>query len=225
MIGAEQRGGWAAQGAPLRRFVLRRVRPAADAEDVLQEIYLRLQRSLSAGLEPERLWPWVYRVAKNAIADHGRRQARRARALPPPEEEAAEPPDAEVVGRAAEELASYLPPFIHALPSPYREALIMTELEGLTQREAAEALGVSWSGMKSRVQRGRALLRASLLDCCSVALDARGAVTDFAPRLDGRLPESCCSQEGLPAGALSAADRPLGCAEPPLKPRSLRDTG
>ena len=196
MIRAEQRGEWASLDARLRQFVNRRVRPAADAEDVLQEIYLRMQRSLAAGSSPERFGPWAYQLARNAIADEGRRKRRRSRPLPPPEELAIGAPDTEVSGAAGEALASYLPPFIHALPSPYREALILTELEGLTQRQAAEALGLSWSGMKSRVQRGRALLRASLLDCCTIALDVRGAVTDFWPREDGRLPAGCCPLSG-----------------------------
>ncbi len=56
------------------------------------------------------------------------------------------------------------------LPSPYREALTLTELEGLTQKEAAEMLGISLSGMKSRVQRGRQQLRQALEDCCHIAL-------------------------------------------------------
>lgn len=225
MIQAEERVRWAAPDAPLRRFVLRRVQPAADAEDVLQEIYLRIQRSLALGAEPARFGPWVYRIAKNAIADHGRQRARRSRAVAPPEEPAADSPDAEVVGAAAAELASYLPPFIHALPSPYREALILTELDGLTQRQAADALGVSWSGMKSRVQRGRAMLRASLLACCTVALDARGAITDFEPRPDGRLPGSCCASEP-PLAALGGEAQPsVGRCGAALKPSSAGDTG
>jgi RNA polymerase sigma-70 factor (ECF subfamily) len=68
------------------------------------------------------------------------------------------------------------------LPSPYREAVTLVELEGLTVREAAEMAGVSVSGMKSRVQRGRAQLRQLFDECCEIALDARGKVIDYAPR-------------------------------------------
>jgi RNA polymerase sigma-70 factor (ECF subfamily) len=75
------------------------------------------------------------------------------------------------------------------LPSPYREAVTLVELEGLTAREAAEMVGISVSGMKSRVQRGRAQLREMLDACCEIALDARGKVVEFTPRVPG---QPCC---------------------------------
>jgi len=68
------------------------------------------------------------------------------------------------------------------LPSPYREAVTLVELEGITVREAAEMVGVSVSGMKSRVQRGRAQLRQLFDECCEIALDARGKVIDYTSR-------------------------------------------
>jgi RNA polymerase sigma-70 factor (ECF subfamily) len=89
------------------------------------------------------------------------------------------------------ELASYVAMFVALLPSPYREALTLTELEGLTQKQAADILGISLSGMKSRVQRGRQQLRGALEDCCHIALDVRGRVLSCEPRTDGKLPDSC----------------------------------
>ena len=66
--------------------------------------------------------------------------------------------------------------------APYREAITLVELEGRTAKEAAEMVGISVSGMKSRVQRGRAQLRELFERCCEIALDARGKPTDFTPR-------------------------------------------
>jgi RNA polymerase sigma-70 factor (ECF subfamily) len=80
------------------------------------------------------------------------------------------------------EIAAYLLPLVGRLPSLYREALTLTELEGLTQQAAASALGVSLSGMKSRVQRGREKLRALLEECCRIGVDARGRVIECEPR-------------------------------------------
>ena len=73
--------------------------------------------------------------------------------------------------------------FVAQLESPYREAVTLVELEGLTAREAAEMVGISISGMKSRVQRGREQLRTLFDACCEIALDVRGKVTDYAPRV------------------------------------------
>ena len=83
---------------------------------------------------------------------------------------------------AAAALAACLTPLVRSLPEPYREALLLTDIGGLTQAEAARRLGISASGMKSRVQRGRAKLKAALLGCCEIELDRRGTVLDYRPR-------------------------------------------
>src|SRR5439155_17538287 len=93
---------------------------------------------------------------------------------------------------AADALAQCLTIFVARLPSPYREAITLVELEGVTIKAAAELAGVSISGMKSRVQRGRAQLRRMLEACCEIAVDARGAVTEVTPR---ETRASCCSRE------------------------------
>jgi RNA polymerase sigma-70 factor (ECF subfamily) len=72
--------------------------------------------------------------------------------------------------------------FVAQLATPYREAVTLVELEGLTMREAADMVGISVSGMKSRVQRGREQLRKLFDDCCEIALDVRGKPTEFVPR-------------------------------------------
>jgi RNA polymerase sigma-70 factor (ECF subfamily) len=166
-------------------FVSRRVRSREDAEDIAQEVMLRIHRH-SADLERvERMGAWVHRIAANAIADHYRRPARRE--LPSGQagdvpEAAAEPaldePDTDALRL---ELASCLAPLLEHLPPIYREALELTEFGGVSQVEAAERLGLSVSGMKARVQRARGQLRALLLDCCHVELDRRRSVTEIQP--------------------------------------------
>lgn len=192
MIDPAARGAWRELDARLRPFVARRVRAAADVDDVVQEIFLRMQRGLAGLRDEERFGPWVYQVARNALADHQRAAMRHPLADgAPPEDEAAPPEDDD--GAVERELAAYVAPFVAMLPSPYREALTLTELEGMTQKDAAAMLGISVSGMKSRVQRGRQKLREALEDCCRIALDARGRVVSCEPRADGKLPAGCCA--------------------------------
>lgn len=93
----------------------------------------------------------------------------------------------------ARHLAGCVSMFVTQHPSPYREAITLVELEGKTAKEAAEMVGISVSGMKSRVQRGRAQLRALFDRCCEIALDARGKPTDFTPRVQP--PCKTCSAE------------------------------
>jgi RNA polymerase sigma-70 factor, ECF subfamily len=170
----------------LRSFIARRVRSPQDAEDILQEVMLRIHRHSSDLEHTDRVASWAYRITANSIADHYRRPARRELAsgqamdIAEPAGAAAatvwvEPDSAEL--RA--ELADCLAPLTARLPELYREALDVTEFQGITQAEAAGRLGLSVSGMKARVQRGRAQLKDLLLDCCDVELDRRRGVTAY----------------------------------------------
>jgi RNA polymerase sigma-70 factor, ECF subfamily len=174
----------------LRPFVARRV-PRSDVEDVLQDVFLRAQRALPDLRDEERFGALMYRVARSAIAESHRQRSRHSVLE-------GEVPELPVMSDASEptpletEVADYLVPLISRLPSPYREALTLTELQGLTQQAAAGALGISLSGAKSRVQRGREKLRALLGECCKIGVDARGRVIDCEPLL----PSSCkCKNE------------------------------
>jgi len=196
VIEAHARDRWQELRETLGAFVARRV-PAEDVDDVLQEVFLRVAAGLGALREQDRFGPWVYRVARSAVADHLRARARRGPAVPEdraPEAVAAAPYEAALTD-AERLLAPLIRPFVAALPEPYREALTLTELQGLTQAEAARRAGVSLSGMKSRVQRGRARLKAFFEACCDLERDARGRVVEAAPRPDGRLPDGCCATE------------------------------
>lgn len=163
----------------LRAFVSRRVREV-EVDDVLQDVFVRLQRGVGALQDEHRLEAWVYRVARSAIVDQYRARQRHPLTADPdvPEQTV----EADEASEAEQELARCIPGFVRALPEPYREALTLTELQGLTQKEAAERLGVSLSGMKSRVQRGREKLREAFDACCHIALDARGRAMECVPR-------------------------------------------
>jgi len=191
---------WNELALRLRPFIRRRVATEPDADDVLQETLLRMHRGLPALQDDDHLGPWMYRVARSAIGDHLRsrqrhplpaRHAGEARLQRPDAVDEAHP-FAEDDDAVAREVATYLSFFVALLPSPYREAITLTELEGRTQKEAAEMLGISLSGMKSRVQRGRERLRAMLEACCEVAVDARGKVVACEPRPLGDIPADCC---------------------------------
>ena len=178
---------WPEVAARLRPFVARRV-DGADVDDVLQEVATRIHRGLATLRDDERLDAWLFQIARNAIADHGRVRARHPLVVadrPEPSSIEAGEEDERVAARA---LAGCVAVFVARLPSPYREAITLVELEGRTAREAAALVGISGSGMKSRVQRGRAQLRALLDACCRIAVDARGKVTGFEPR-----PVTSCS--------------------------------
>ena len=170
-------------------YVSRRVRSRDDAEDIAQEVMLRIHRHSADVEHVDRMAAWVYRIAGNAIADHYRRPARRevpsGQATDVFESEVA-PFEASVGEPSREqlrlELSQCLAPLIDRLPPAYRQAIELTEFGGVSQVDAAAKLGLSVSGMKARVQRARVQLRDLLLECCHVELDGRRAVTQVRSR-------------------------------------------
>ena len=175
---------WKEVETKLRAYVRRRV-DGAHADDVQSEILLRLVRSQEKMEGARNPMAWIYRVAANAIADHHRKTASERRMLDSVRgevsgDDAHERRPAESETAAA--LARCLTPMMRELPAPYDEALLLTEVAGLSQVAAAEKLGLSVSGMKSHVQRARRKLKAALLRCCHVELNLRGDVLDYRRR-------------------------------------------
>ena len=179
---AETEAVWRAFSKPLRAFVSRRVRQAEDADDILQEVFVRIHRGLGSLRQKDNLSAWLFQITRNAITDHyrSRRELEQPLADDFDAPVAADQDGEEQSGLG--ELSACVAPMIAALPEKYRDALVMTDLNGLTQQEAANRLGVSLSGMKSRVQRGRRQIKDMVLACCRVELDRLGGVVDFAPR-------------------------------------------
>jgi RNA polymerase sigma-70 factor (ECF subfamily) len=150
-----------------------------------------MHRGLPALADGERFGPWVYRIAANTVADHLRARVRHPLVAHEALHEESEDMNREPVENLEAELAECVALFVARLPSPYREAITLTELEGLTQKDAAEMLGVSISGMKSRVQRGRERIRQMFEQCCEISLDCRGRVTECIPKSVDGGPQDC----------------------------------
>ncbi len=179
---------WRAWRERLRQFVAKQV-SASDVEDVLQEALLRIWRGLGDVRDGERMNAWIYQVARSAIKDAWRRDGRRrhheqafvceSEAL---QTDLIEPALPEHSIEPSALLALTLAGFVEGLPPAYRDILRLTEIQGLTQQEAATLLGLSLSGAKSRVQRGRRLLRQELEGCCRLGFDRRGRVIECTLR-------------------------------------------
>jgi RNA polymerase sigma-70 factor, ECF subfamily len=170
----------------LRAFIAKRVADEASVEDLSQEVFVRMQRGLGGLKHESRLVAWIYQIARHAIIDYYRARNRQ------PERPVGLASDLESLhpaslplesskssGQLRTELAGCLRPMIERLSEDYRQAVTLVDLEGLAQHEAAARLGLSVSGMKSRVQRGRRQLRDMLEACCVIALDRRRGVAGY----------------------------------------------
>ena len=185
MIDRATRDSWQIVGQKLGAYIARRL-PAQEVDDVLQDVLLRIHRNVQYLSDDSRFGPWVYSVARNAVIDRLRRKAIPTAdgidpdTLPGTEEQESE--------RA---LLNCVTPFVARLPETYRHALTLVELQGLSQADAARIAGVSLSGMKSRIQRGRRLMREMFEECCNLTIDARGKVLEADKRRSSGCDDTC----------------------------------
>ena len=175
---------WREMLPQLRTFVRRRIADPERAEDLVAEILLRIHRNLATLDDRERLPHWVSRIARNAVIDEYRR-AGRAR-------EQADGDRCRTPGRSwpprrttpmwlQEELSACLRPAA-GRAAPEQAPRRRDDRPGRDAAgRAARREGVSVSGMKSRVQRGRRGLAQLLDQCCALTLDARGLPMDYTP--------------------------------------------
>lgn len=169
---------------PVRRFVGARVRNDALADDLTQEIFVRVLRRLPEVKDHRRVVGWIFQIARNAVADHFRRSRPTAsvREVDGHEDSSREAVGAVEEQRLRDELTDYVRDVVKTLPPLYREAILLTEYEGMTQVELARHLGLGLSAAKSRVQRARALVRERVEKCCHVEFDAYGTLVECRRR-------------------------------------------
>jgi len=180
---------WTTFHTPLLQFVRRRVADEASAEDIVQDVFLKVHTHIDTLSDTSKLQSWLYQLTRNAVIDY----YRRTRDIVTISEEIpafVQEDENDAVAR----LTPGVKAMVAVLPDIYREALRLTEYEGLTQKEMAERLGISLSGAKSRVQRARQLLRQMLLDCCHFELDRRNAIISYQPRC------ACCTTNDCAPG-------------------------
>ena len=154
----------------MRSYVGRRVTNPEDRDDLVQEVLLRVHRGLTSLKDQTSPGPWIFGIAHNVVVDHWRKRGR-TRSVPLDEAEidlgelVDETDDGELLQQS---VATYLADMVTRLESPYRETLILTELQDMKYTDAARRLGISLAAVKSRVLRGREMLRKSPIRCCEI---------------------------------------------------------
>ncbi len=163
--------------ARLRTFVRGRVRSQHDAEDIVQDVLTRLVQH-DDSIDAQSVYAWLFTVARRAIIDRSRTASSRDRAsmtVATPDELADDP-------SASSDLARCMEPMLESLDVQDRDLMRRVDMLGEAQAEVARELGMSMSGLKSRVQRARKRLRARLEDCCTIELDPIGQPADYRRR-------------------------------------------
>lgn len=170
----------------LRRFILKRVNDAAAADDILQDVFLKIHTRADSLQDETKVESWIFQITRNTIVDHYR-----VRGKTEPLDDSIDLPDDVSDDDPSTRLAPSVRSFINQLPGQYRDALLLVEYEGISQKELAERLDISFSGAKSRVQRARAMLRDLLMQCCHFEFDQFGTIIDYHPHTC-----CCCTPSG-----------------------------
>jgi RNA polymerase sigma-70 factor (ECF subfamily) len=156
-------------------FIQQHVGDRDLAQDILHDVFVKIIGRHESLREPGKITAWLYQVTRNAIIDR-LRSSRLHEELPQEIAGNEDGPSAEI------RLAGFLRPMIDTLPQIYRDAVTLSDLEGVPLKQIAGREGITVSATKSRVQRGRRLLETMLHDCCTFEISRRGDITDFWPK-------------------------------------------
>ncbi|MDG1476569.1 MAG: RNA polymerase sigma factor SigZ [Vicingaceae bacterium] len=161
---------WSDFNSQLLGFIKSKVNNQSIAKDILQDVFVKIHLKSGALADNSKLQSWLYQITRNTIIDYYRKKK-----LPLIEELSIEIPEV-IDNESMLEFCDCLIPFIDDLPEKYRDAILKTELGNLSQKDYARQLGISYSALKSRVQRGKVELKKSFISCCHLKLDSKGKI-------------------------------------------------
>jgi RNA polymerase sigma-70 factor, ECF subfamily len=166
---------WNSLSFNLKAFIISKVKNEDESKDILQEVYLKIHNNINTLKDRDKLIPWIYQIVRNQITDHFREKERRLIK----KEIKTLSLTSSATGKYMDEAINDMIIMMNDLPPEFCEALCLTELEGLSQKEYALRAGLSYSGAKSRVQRARVMLKDMLMKCCHYQFDKYGTVFDI----------------------------------------------
>jgi RNA polymerase sigma-70 factor, ECF subfamily len=169
---------WAEYRTSLKAFLHSKVSNAADVDDLLQELLIKTHQNLNQIRDKESIKSWLFQIANHGIIDFYRRNGKYSvlTQIELSENELGfDETSAEIKG----ELSHCIAPFIQALDQQSSELLTAIDLNNESQKTYAQNQGISYSTLKSRVQKARSELRALFDGCCKMTLDAQGNLMDY----------------------------------------------
>ena len=171
---------WLKLGNKLKAFILSKVHDETTADDILQEVFLKIHSKIDTLNDDSKIQSWIYQITRNSIVDYFR-SIKKDRQVIPYLIENEEDSNDEFMEETLQDMAKMM----DDLPVKYCEALCLTELGGMSQKAYAENAGISYSGAKARVQRAKKMLKNMLMKCCHYQFDKYGTVI-------GIYPANCC---------------------------------
>lgn len=161
---------WQDFNKELKSFVVSKVGNSSDADDVLQNAFIKIMQNIDKVKNAKNMRQYLYGIVRNSTIDF----IRSKKDLTTDLEEQIEFSIDESKTLNTTIADCCVKPFINKLPDKYKDALLATEFQNVSQKELAERMNLSYSGLKSRVQRGREKLKDLLVECCALKSDNYG---------------------------------------------------
>lgn len=183
---------WNACSDQLRAFISKRISNSSMVDDILQDVFIKIHENIDTVKDEAKISSWIYQITRNSIIDYYRKNKIRLtdiNSFSEHELNALHDAGPLTENEYEKNIAAGLQKMIDVLPEKYAQALYMVEIKGMSQVELANKLKISQSGAKSRVQRGRAMLKDSLMNCCHYEFDKYGTVISSHP-----IKCCCCHQ-------------------------------
>jgi len=169
---------WTSLQNELKGFVYKKVKDKTLTEDIVHDVFLKVESKIRQLKEKEKVFGWIYQITRNAIVDHYRKNSKIVHAKDIDWESS--PPNYN------ECVSGVIAALIPTLPEKYRIPLEMTELQNIPQFEVAKKLDLTYSTAKARVQRARQMLKNKIDEVLIVKTDGYGNVILCQDRKD------CC---------------------------------
>jgi RNA polymerase sigma-70 factor, ECF subfamily len=173
-------------------YIKRKVRSREDAEDILQNVFIKISASLDKLADDIRLKSWIFTITRNAIIDYYRINANKKKVTGNEEikddiRDLDEDPD------PTKGLDQCMSSMIGLLPDEYRAIIIESEIKGVKQKDLADIYGIAYPSMRSKVQRGRERLKQLFYNCCHIETDKLGNIIEVQGKTDCAGPCDPCS--------------------------------
>ena len=177
---------WAKVHDQLFGYISKHVKIQDDINDIIQDTFIKVKTNIDKLRNPAKVESWIYQIARNTINDYFRKQKKSFKNEENSDKFSVDSNafDEEniMVQIQTKNFSEYAGFIVNELPEKYRKAVYMADIEGLSMKNVAEELNISVSGAKSRVQRGRKLIKEIILKCCDVNTDKYGNIIDYEPR-------------------------------------------
>jgi RNA polymerase sigma-70 factor (ECF subfamily) len=166
---------WSDFHKELKGHITRVIKHQTDADDILQEVFIKIMLYGDKVQKAKDIRQYIYGIVRNTISDYFRKKHYLSN-------------DYDIASDITEEDEQHInstiaecciKPFVNQLPEKYKEALLLTEFQEISQKDLAEKLNLSYSGAKSRVQRGKEKLKEMIMSCCAFESDLYGNLTGF----------------------------------------------